>query len=152
MKRYRYRDNVTNQLNYIDSLIPPSGGTIKPNTVTYIKDVGSGSGGGGIQTFYINLIGNTDTIIANTLILGTYNITIKKQIPMDEAPCGSFIVAKIKNGEDANINEVNNVTSNTTNEKLFLQWLNGQDLQCKKENTTAIPDNTFDGTYIVNII
>ncbi len=151
MKRYRYRDNITNQLNYVDSISPPSGGSVKPNTVTFIKNIISSSGGGGIQTFYINLIGNTFTTISNTLILGTYSITIKKQLSMEDAPCGSFIVSKIRTNETANIIEFNNTTSITTDEKIELLWSVSDNLKCRKINTLNIPDNTYDGTYIVNI-
>jgi len=156
MQYYRYRNDATKQIEYVNSAGIPTlslnGDPIVANSITYIKDSLNSSGGGGILTYYINLVGNNFANINNALPIGSYTITIKKQSPMDEAPSSSFNISKISSLVDANVNDVNNVQSITSGEKLYLQWLSGGFLQCKKDTSPPSSNSTFNGIYIVNII
>ena len=152
MQYYRYRDNITKQIQYVNSAGIPSSSNIIPNSLTYIKETESSSSGSGVLTYFINLSGNTYSNINNSLPIGSYTISIKKEISMDEAPSGIFNISKISSLVDANINEFNNVQSIISNEKLHLQWLNGNFLQLKKDTNPSTINNTFNGNYIVNIM
>lgn len=156
MQQYRYRDSITREIEYVESISPPvlslSGNAIQANTVTFIKKVES-SGGIGILSFIVNLTGNAWSTVSNTIPLGTYNISVKKQTPINEAPTGTFNLNKISSAIDANINEFNNIQSSITNEKIELRWLaNDVNLLCRKIDPLLLNSNTFNGNYIVNLV
>ena len=158
--RFRYKDFVTNQIEYVESFTPPTlslgGNIIKPNTLTVVPLDTSTANTATLTSIDVTLTGNAEAVIA-PLSIGSYRVKVNKKPAQGGAPTAQFDIAKTFISETAQINDIINIESDapTANQKEFLKlfWRAGESLKLVKNNPINSPSiNTYNGVYNVVIM